>query len=79
VSQPLTPALLAQADLVFAMTDSHYRAIYGRFGTTSAKIELLSSSGEDIPDPIGCDQQVYDECAERIAACLKERVATLEA
>jgi tRNA threonylcarbamoyl adenosine modification protein (Sua5/YciO/YrdC/YwlC family) len=79
VSQPLTPALLAQADYVFAMTEGHLGAIRLYFGGTSAHVELLSPAGEHIPDPIGGDRQAYEDCAARIEACLRERVPLLEA
>ena len=79
VSQPLSPALLAQADYVFAMTQSHLRAFPMRCGDLGQRMELLASTGEDISDPIGGDEQVYDECADRITACLQERVTALEA
>jgi protein-tyrosine phosphatase len=76
-SQTLTRALLAQADHVFAMTDSHRQAIDRSLGAIGPRVELLAATNEDIPDPIGGDQQVYDACAERIAACLRERIPSL--
>jgi protein-tyrosine phosphatase len=65
-SRPLIPALVAQADYLIAMAASHVVAIASRYPHSEARLRLLSDRGEDVPDPIGCDRQVYRECAERI-------------
>jgi protein-tyrosine phosphatase len=65
-SRPLTADLVAQADYVFTMTRSHLLAVSSHFARREPPPRLLSLCGEDIADPIGCDQQVYRECAQQI-------------
>ncbi len=65
-SRPLTANLVAQADYLIAMTQSHLLALAAQFRGIGPRPRLLSSQGEDLPDPIGCEQQVYQECARRI-------------
>jgi protein-tyrosine phosphatase len=64
-SRPLTPQLAAQADHLLVMTHSHL-AMVSSFSDLDTQPRLLSPEGEDIPDPIGCDRQVYRECAQQI-------------
>jgi protein-tyrosine phosphatase len=74
VSRPLTPELAAQADYLVAMTRSHLLALATGF-PGGARPRLLSPAGEDVSDPIGCDRQVYRECAEQIWAHLDSLAA----
>ena len=78
VSQPLTRTLLAEAEYVFTMTRAHSDALAGRFAGLPARVELISPDGDDIPDPIGGDMPLYEECARRIMDCLHRRLAGLE-
>jgi protein-tyrosine phosphatase len=66
VSRPLTPTLVAQADSLIAMTQQHLEALKEQFRGIGPSPRLLSPSGEDLADPIGCEQPVYQECARRI-------------
>jgi protein-tyrosine phosphatase len=65
-SQPLSPELAAQADYLVAMTRSHVRALIDRYPRLGAAPRLLSPTGEDVADPIGCDQPVYEGCGQEI-------------
>ena len=66
-SQGLTDDLVAQADLIFAMTPEHYREIVKRVRRASDKTYLLKSfpdddpDGEPVSDPIGMDLEYYNE------------------
>jgi protein-tyrosine phosphatase len=64
-SQPLTMELAARADYLLGMTRSHVRALMDYFGHLGVVPRLLDPVG-DIADPIGSDQQVYDECGQQI-------------
>ncbi len=64
-SQPLTPALIDRADLIFGMEPSHVRQIV-RMGRNAAPRTFLfknfpdpSPDGEAVMDPIGRDLEVY--------------------
>jgi protein-tyrosine-phosphatase len=76
-SRPLTPRLLAQADYVIAMTQSHLQALSTHHAQEDTTFRLLSPEGEDLADPIGCDRPVYQECAEKIARSLERFVPEL--
>ncbi|MEW5796484.1 MAG: low molecular weight protein arginine phosphatase [Candidatus Zixiibacteriota bacterium] len=66
-SQGLTPELVAQADLVFAMTAEHHQKIVELDRRAGEKTYLLknfpdnSPDGEAIGDPIGMDLDYYNE------------------
>jgi tRNA threonylcarbamoyl adenosine modification protein (Sua5/YciO/YrdC/YwlC family) len=65
-SRPLSASLVAQADELIAMTRSHLLALASRFPNLGPRPRLLCPDGNDLPDPIGCDQNVYRQCAQQI-------------
>jgi protein-tyrosine phosphatase len=65
-SQPVTAQLAAQADYLIAMTRSHLRALVSQFGHGMVRPQLLCRDGSDLPDPVGGDEEVYQECARQI-------------
>jgi protein-tyrosine phosphatase len=78
VSRPLTPLWVAQADYLIAMTTSHLQALASQFPGIGPQPRLLSDLGEDVPDPIGCEQEVYRECAHCILRHLENLVGELQ-
>ncbi len=70
-SQPADETLLQQSDRIYCLTRDHRNLLSER---TSQKAQLLDPHGEDIPDPIGGGRAVYAACAEKIEACLRERM-----
>jgi protein-tyrosine-phosphatase/tRNA A37 threonylcarbamoyladenosine synthetase subunit TsaC/SUA5/YrdC len=64
-SRPVRPELAAVADYLLAMTRSHQVALRQLFPELGAEPRLLGGE-EDLPDPIGGDQAVYDNCARLI-------------
>ncbi|HMC65865.1 MAG TPA: L-threonylcarbamoyladenylate synthase [Gemmataceae bacterium] len=71
VSQPLTAELVARADLLVVMTQAHLAGVLMRYPGSETPIRLLCGDGNDVPDPIGCDEGVYRECAQQISASLE--------
>lgn len=71
-SQPVTADLLNQADFIFVMTQSHLRLIAEFYSHLEIRPRLLSTEGEDIPDPIGRGPQVYRDCAREILRHLEK-------
>ena len=74
----LTPEMIANADLVLTMTQGHLDAISRYIAPSDeamAHVHALDPKG-DIPDPIGCGTEAYEEVARRfdelIPARLKE-------
>ncbi len=78
-SRPLTADLIAQADYLVAMTRGHLRALAECPVGQGGGPRLLGADGEDVPDPIGCDEEVYRECARQIEKHLERLVAELSA
>jgi len=70
-SKPLTLGLLAKADDVIAATRGHLLALAARAAEVGIRPRMLSPDGLDLPDPIGCDQEVYRECARQIERNLR--------
>jgi protein-tyrosine phosphatase len=77
-SLPLTADLAARADYLITMTRSHQQAVASHFGRVGARPRLLCREGDDIADPIGCDQQVYRDCAQQILHQLQGLVPELQ-
>jgi protein-tyrosine phosphatase len=75
-SQPLTADLLARADYLFTMTSAHLRALLLFAAPEGVQPRLLSPAGDDVPDPIGREPEVYRDCAQQILghlhACLDD-------
>jgi protein-tyrosine phosphatase len=78
-SRPLTADLVAQADYLVGMTAGHVQALAQQFPRLGPRPRLLSTDGADVPDPVGCDLAVYQECAGRLWEHLQRLVAELPA
>jgi protein-tyrosine phosphatase len=65
-SQPLTFELLAQADHVIAMTQSHLLLLQAYCGSVGPPPRLLARNGTDIADPVGAPAEVYRDCGQQI-------------
>jgi L-threonylcarbamoyladenylate synthase len=77
-SQPLTGDLLARADHVFTMTQSHMGALLPYCSQEGPQPRLLANDGGDVPDPIGKDEQVYRECAQAILGYLQAALPDIQ-
>src|SRR5438477_1485960 len=84
-SQPLTAALVDRATHIFAMTGAHLETIHMLFPHGAEKAFLLREFEEpgmtvwrDVPDPIGCNRDVYCTCAAKIKNALPTVLAFVE-
>ena len=76
-STRLTPDMIANADLVLGMTESHVLAARQMQGPHDhTPIERVDPDG-DIEDPIGQGQDAYDRVAARLDRVLPERLEHL--
>ncbi len=75
-SQPVTPDLMRDATVVFAMTREHLRSLSARYPGYQRKIFLMNETDRDIIDPIGGTLETYKKCSEIIQSCL-QRVLTI--
>jgi glycine hydroxymethyltransferase len=84
-SQPLTATLVDRATHIFGMTGAHLETIHTFFPQAADKTFLLREFEEpgmtvwrDVPDPIGCNRDVYTVCAETIKNALPTVLAFVE-
>jgi L-threonylcarbamoyladenylate synthase len=77
-SRELTRQMLADADIIFAMTSGHARAVASMDQSAASKVLMLDPAGTDIPDPIGGPGEVYAATARRLAELIKQRLDELD-
>lgn len=77
-SRYVTGELVADAEVIYAMTASHLRAVRDLGPEAAAKARLLDPEGGDVPDPIGRDEAVYRETAERLRGMVRRRLRELQ-
>lgn len=75
-SQAVTPDLIEQADVIFAMTQGHLDVLLRLFPQAATKATRLMPDA-DIMDPFGGDVALYEQTAGLMAAGLKARLETL--
>ena len=72
-SSGLSAELIEGADYVFVMTQAHRQMVLGLSSEgRDERVRLLGE--EEIPDPIGQGQEVYDKCAEMIDKAVENRI-----
>jgi protein-tyrosine-phosphatase len=79
-SKTLTAEMARKADLILCMSPSHLDAVKHMLADDqagSAKVHLLDSEGNAVPDPIGMGQPAYDALAKRFAEVIPARVESL--
>lgn len=75
-AKPVTPSLLGQADVIFAMTRSHRRAILEEQPGAESRVLMLGGD-QDVDDPIGSSLRTYSDCARGMEELLRVRLAAL--
>jgi len=63
---------IRRAERIVTMTLQQKYAVEDAFGISSETLAEYAAHGEDIADPFGGSQAVYDECAAQIYAYIKE-------
>jgi protein-tyrosine phosphatase len=77
-TQPLTEPLVRYADLIYVMTQSHRQAVVAQWPSAAERIQLVSTSGIDLSDPIGGPLERYQRCAEQLETELRKRLGEWE-
>ncbi len=77
-SRALTPELIRDAEVVYAMTRAHVRGVLELDPSALGRVFTIDPSGGDIQDPIGGPASVYRETAERLSSLIAARLAELE-
>ncbi len=75
-SQPTSSTLLLKSDVICTMTRSHHDVLLEWDPTLTGRLRTLGGD-EDIPDPYGTDESVYEECAVSIERCVTRLLETL--
>lgn len=73
-SSVLTREMISQADEIYGLTRSHVEAIRAIDPNAGDKVKLLDPDGQDVTDPIGQAQGVYDETAKRLRELIQRRL-----
>jgi protein-tyrosine-phosphatase len=73
--------LIAEADLILAMTDEQIRMLHAAFPEAAGKeiytLKAFAGVSGDIEDPAGRDEQFFAACRDEIKACLLRAVERL--
>ncbi|MEI6239415.1 MAG: Sua5/YciO/YrdC/YwlC family protein [Planctomycetia bacterium] len=77
-SQPVTDALVRQADIIWTMTASHRAAVLTQYPEAGGRTAVLSPDRIDVIDPIGGPVATYRTCAEQIRQHLIARLDTIQ-
>ncbi|QOI99788.1 MAG: Sua5/YciO/YrdC/YwlC family protein [Phycisphaeraceae bacterium] len=72
-SRRLDRALIADAEVIYAMTRSHARAVESIDPGAGPKVRTLDPTGGDVPDPIGAGVETYAQTAVRLAELIDAR------
>ncbi len=76
-SSALSEKVIKDSDFIFAMTQAHRQWVLATDGEAANKCVLLAES-EEVPDPIGQSQHVYNECAGMIEKAIRRKISELE-
>jgi protein-tyrosine phosphatase len=75
-SRLLTKQLVEESDFIYAMCRAHRRQVISLSKEAEQRCVLLASD-EEVSDPIGQPQHVYDSCAELIEKAVEEKINEL--
>jgi len=72
-SRALSQELIEKSDFIFVMSRTHRERVTALSREAADRCMLLAED-KDIPDPIGQEQQVFNNCAELIKEAIKKRI-----
>ena len=75
-NKTLSKELIEESDIIFAMEQIHCEKIIALSPDAANRCSLLAGD-EEIHDPIGCPQDIFNSCAERIEKAVKKRISEL--
>ncbi|MHC4159813.1 MAG: L-threonylcarbamoyladenylate synthase [Planctomycetota bacterium] len=73
-SRALSQQLVEESDFIYAMGQTHLQRI-AAFGPEAASKCALLAINQEIADPIGQSQQVYNSCADLINEAIEKRIS----
>lgn len=76
-ARQLTREMAAEADVIYAMTQGHARAVLALSPESAGRVFVLDRSGAEVPDPIGGPAHVYAQTAERLRDLIADRLGEI--
>ena len=76
-SRQLTRELIETSDLIFCMAGDHCKQVKRLFPEAADRCFMLAADDNEIPDPVGQSQQVFDSCAAAIENAVQKRISEL--
>ena len=76
-TRSLGPDLLDSADWIFTMTWAHRESILRVMPACRDRVWLVSSRGEDIPDPLHNSIERYRQVRDKLAQCMRDVVKVI--
>jgi L-threonylcarbamoyladenylate synthase len=73
-STPVSAQMIREADHIYGLTRSHVDAILRMDPSAEGKVEMLDPGRQDVADPIGGDQVLYNETAELLRELIEMRL-----
>ncbi len=77
-SRPLTRQLVAEADVIYTMAGWHRESVLALAPTAASRTWVLDPEGQDVPDPVGLPQDVYNQTAVCLAEMIRRRLVELD-
>ncbi len=77
-SRSLTRQMIAEADVVYAMTKSHVQAVLALDPTAAGKVLTFDPDGGDVTDPMGRGMEVYTATAARMRELIERRLKEID-
>ena len=77
-ARALTPRLVADAEVIYAMTTSHVRTILAMDPGARDRVHLLDPDGRDVDDPFGGSVEVYEQTARLLRELVGRRLQEIE-
>ncbi|MBK7403291.1 MAG: Sua5/YciO/YrdC/YwlC family protein [Phycisphaerales bacterium] len=77
-SRPLSRQMVAESDAIYTMNQWHREEVEALDPTAAARTWMLDPNGQDVPDPVGLPQEVYNQTAERLRELVRQRLEELD-
>ena len=77
-SRPLTRQLVAEADVIYTMAGWHREGVVALDPGAASRTWVLDPTGQDVPDPVGLPQDVYNQTAARLKDLIEQRLIELD-
>ncbi len=77
-SRPLTRSLIAESDAIFTMSAWHRDEVVALDPSAGTRTMPLDPGAQDVPDPVGLPQEVYNHTAANLRELVRTRLTELD-